>query len=85
MEARTKMFMAAALAGMALAGTINGGTLTEENGKCYGVNACKGKGECATKDHACAGMNSCKGKGWISLTKKECEAKGGTFEVGAGM
>ncbi|MGE0614701.1 MAG: hypothetical protein AB7P04_03595 [Bacteriovoracia bacterium] len=45
--------------------------------ECHGVNACKGKGECGSKEegHGCAGLNSCKGKGWISLTQKECDAR----------
>jgi uncharacterized membrane protein len=47
--------------------------------KCGGVNACKGKAECNTKadSNACKGKNECAGKGWISLTKEECETKGG--------
>ena len=44
---------------------------------CEGVNECKGKGACGNANHDCAGMNECKGKGWISLTAKECKAKGG--------
>jgi hypothetical protein len=28
--------------------------------------------------NGCKGKNACKGKGWISLTEKECKAKGGT-------
>lgn len=50
-------------------------------GKCYGINGCKGQGECATKDHGCGGMNSCKGKGWLKLTKAACDEKKGTFEA----
>ncbi|MCB1426592.1 MAG: hypothetical protein R3D65_12275 [Zhengella sp.] len=45
--------------------------------KCSGVNSCKGTSECATASNACKGQNSCKGHGFISLTKSECEAKGG--------
>ena len=44
---------------------------------CYGVNGCKGKGACGTKDHDCAGKNACKGKGWVSLSEADCTAKGG--------
>ena len=40
---------------------------------CYGVNACKGKGACATADNACGGQNACKGKGFIEATKEQCE------------
>jgi hypothetical protein len=45
---------------------------------CAGVNGCKGKSECATADNSCKGQNSCKGKGWVSMTEKQCTAKGGT-------
>ena len=45
--------------------------------KCSGVNSCKGTSECATAANSCKGQNSCKGHGWISLTKSECDAKGG--------
>lgn len=45
---------------------------------CAGANSCKGHGECKTASNDCAGMNSCKGQGFISLTKAECDAKGGT-------
>jgi hypothetical protein len=47
--------------------------------KCMGVNSCKTKGECGTKDHSCAGQNACQGKGWISVTEKECKDKKGTI------
>jgi len=34
---------------------------------CYGINACKGTGDCGGKGHSCAGKNGCEGKGWISI------------------
>jgi hypothetical protein len=52
--------------------------------KCYGINECKGKTECAGvgtdgKEHACQGQNACKGQGWISIpSEKECTDKGGS-------
>jgi hypothetical protein len=49
--------------------------------KCAGVNACKGKGACASTDgsNSCAGKNGCKGKGWVKVkSEKECTDKGGT-------
>jgi hypothetical protein len=52
---------------------------------CEGVNACKGKGACASAEHSCSGQNSCKGKGWIEMSAKECKAKGGKAGVGDGM
>jgi uncharacterized membrane protein len=46
--------------------------------KCYGVNSCKGKGQCGGKDsNACAGQNACKGKGWLFMSTEECTKKGG--------
>lgn len=51
--------------------------------KCTGVNECKGKGACGGATHDCAGHNECKGKGWITLTEKDCKAKGGTIVADA--
>jgi hypothetical protein len=51
---------------------------TEAKVHCAGVNACKGTSECASASNACKGENSCKGHGWVSKTKAECEAEGGT-------
>lgn len=45
--------------------------------KCMGINACKGKSECAGAANACQGHNSCKGQGWVHATKEDCVAKGG--------
>lgn len=53
---------------------------TEAQVKCYGVNACKGQGQCASATHDCAGKNACKGKGWIKMSKAECDKKGGKVE-----
>ena len=54
-----------------------------KGGECYGVNACKGTGECGGSDgHSCAGQNTCKGQGWITLTKAACEDRHGTFKKG---
>lgn len=54
---------------------------SDSTGECWGVNSCKGKGECGGPGLSCAGTNSCKGKGWVSLTKKECEKKKGKFKA----
>lgn len=53
----------------------------EGNVHCYGVNGCKGKGECATASNACKGHNACKGKGWVAMSAKDCTAKGGKAEA----
>lgn len=47
---------------------------------CYGVNSCKGKGECKTATSSCKGENSCKGKGAIKMSKKDCMKKGGSLK-----
>ena len=39
---------------------------------CYGVNKCKGSGDCGGKGHSCAGRNACKGQGYIELDKDDC-------------
>lgn len=65
------------------AGAKPAGATAAVKGECHGVNECKGKGACGSGDnHACAGQNTCKGLGWLSLTKAECDAKGGTFKGG---
>ncbi len=49
-----------------------------ESVKCFGVNACKGQGQCRTAQNQCNGHNRCEGKGWIKMeSAAACEAKGG--------
>jgi hypothetical protein len=76
----------AALAALTMAAgcahTGSGAATAAAKGECWGVNACKGTGECGGVGHSCAGQNSCKGQGWISLAKDACEGKGGTFKKG---
>lgn len=76
--------LAAALAGLAL-GAAGAADKKSDPGQCYGVNGCKGKGECATKTHACAGLNACKGKGWVKTTAATCKKKKGKFIAGLPM
>lgn len=47
---------------------------------CVGVNACKGKSECATASNACKGTNACKGQGMTVTSEQECKAKGGKVQ-----
>jgi len=51
-------------------------------GKCFGVNGCKGQGACKTAQNDCKGHNACTGKGWLPMTDTECSEKSGTFEEG---
>ena len=76
----------AALAALALASgcahTTKGATASATvKGECYGVNSCKGTGECGGVGHSCAGQNTCKGQGWVTLAKADCEGKHGTFKA----
>ena len=80
-KSRSRLAAAAALialttAAMAPAAHAAG---SEQPGRCYGVNACKGKGLCATSQNDCRGLNSCKGKGLTVAKPSECLAAGGTL------
>ena len=69
-------------AAMLVSGTIATSALAAggTTGKCFGVNACKGKSACKTAQSDCKGHNACKGKGWVSMTDSECAEKGGEFK-----
>jgi hypothetical protein len=82
MRKRNGLAIASAAAALILAGVVGAGASShseKSGGKvmCEGVNECKGKGSCATAENSCAGENACKGKGALSMTKEECEKKGG--------
>ncbi len=49
-------------------------------GKCFGINGCKGKGACKTAQNDCKGHNGCKGKGFLAMTDTECAEMGGDFK-----
>lgn len=75
MDARTRGIVAASVAGlMAAAGAVAMSGLAQagEQVACYGINKCKGAGDCGGKGHACAGKNACKGAGTIKLDKETC-------------
>lgn len=46
---------------------------------CYGVNSCKGSGDCKTTQHDCKGMNACKGHGFKAMAAGKCLKRGGTI------
>ena len=76
---RNVLLTSAAAGLMTLALTAGAGTAHAEDAaggakvKCYGVNGCKGTGECGGKGHGCAGKNECKGKGWVyKASAEEC-------------
>ncbi len=82
MESKKLLISAAAL-GLTL---ITTSCSTQNNsteakvGKCYGINACKGMGDCGGKNHSCAGQNNCKGTSFKKMNKDKCHEKKGRFE-----
>jgi len=74
--------IAAAAAGLFMTGSVTAalGETKAETVKCYGVNSCRGHGQCAAAANDCAGKNSCKGKGWLKLSAAECRNRGGTVK-----
>ena len=73
---------AAGLFATAAVNTAFAAAHAKDEGKvhCLGVNACKGKSECATASSSCKGLNECKGKGMNVMSTKDCAAKGGKVE-----
>jgi hypothetical protein len=82
--AKSGAVLAAAAFSMAVSGAAFAPMAQAEDAKvqCSGVNSCKGQGECKTTTNACKGQAACKGHGWISLSKAECDAKGGKVVEG---
>lgn len=78
----TGVALATAAAGLFAATGLSPAYAAKEEGKvhCLGVNACKGKSDCATATNACKGQNTCQGKGMLILSEKECKEKGGRVE-----
>jgi len=74
------LLLASAAAGLLLAGTV-AGTATPahaDDPECWGVNKCKGTGDCGGKGHSCSGKNDCAGQGWLKIDKETClKIKGG--------
>ena len=71
-------FLAASVAGILAMGTFAAFSATanaEDAGTvpCYGINACKGMGDCGSKaGNSCAGKNACKGTGFVKVAKDSC-------------
>ena len=67
--------IAASVAGLLAAGTFSAMAPlahAEDAAPCYGINACKGTGDCGGKGYSCAGKNACKGEGFIKLQSDVC-------------
>ena len=78
---KKKMLVAASIAGIIAAGAsfVTQNAQAEEGVACYGMNACKGTGECGGKGHSCAGKNACKGAGWVKTADAAtCTDQGGS-------
>jgi hypothetical protein len=74
--------IAMSVAGLLLAATpvlADAPATKEAKVKCSGINACKGKGGCASASNGCSGQNGCKGKGWVETTEKACKDGKGTI------
>lgn len=82
MKALSGAALAVAAAGLFLSGTaaVVAADTKEAKIQCAGINACKGKSDCATATSACHGQNACKGQGWVKMTEKQCLEKGGKVE-----
>jgi uncharacterized membrane protein len=46
---------------------------------CYGVNSCKGQGDCKTATNSCKGQAGCKGMGFKAMKASECLSASGTI------
>ena len=74
--------LAAAAATLFLAGAVVSTGSTNANaaqGKCMGVNACKGQSACKSASNSCKGMNACKTNGFVVMSEAACKAKGGAM------
>ena len=72
---KKKMLIAASVAGLmtVVVSAATTAVFAEEGSvPCYGVNACKGTGDCGGKGYSCAGKNACKGEGFIKLPADTC-------------
>ena len=75
-ERSVRRLVMASVAGLVAAGAwLTGGGSVQAHGEqgtpCYGINKCKGVGDCGGKGHGCHGQNMCKGQGFIVLEQQE--------------
>ena len=76
---RQRALLAASVAGLVAAvgisvmgRSVSAADTPTDQVHCYGINKCKGTGDCGGKEHACAGKNACKGASFIELPKDIC-------------
>lgn len=83
--AKKNKMIAASVAGLLAVGGMSVTTVASaEMGTgvaCYGINACKGTGDCGGKGYSCAGKNACKGHGFINVDSADTctKVKGGSL------
>ena len=46
---------------------------------CYGVNACRERGNCKSAENKCKAQNACKGHGYVPVSAAVCEQLGGVI------
>lgn len=71
----TRLLVSSAVAGLLTAGAAAVAPAADADPAkvhCYGINKCKGTGDCGGKGHSCAGQNACAGQGHINLEKDVC-------------
>ena len=71
--------MSAVIAAESPAGSSGAAVGAGDKVHCYGVNSCKGTGDCKTAANSCKGHNSCGGKGYKDMSAKECLGKDGVM------
>ena len=83
-----KLAMTAAVLVVTGGALIGAATADTVQGRCFGVNGCKGQGNCKNADgnakhsqNDCKTQNSCKGKGWLSMLQDECSNKQGEWQA----
>jgi uncharacterized membrane protein len=75
MNAKVQAVLLAAIAGLVGAAgqlSAHGEGAAGETVPCYGINKCKGTGDCGGKGHSCHGQNACKAQGYIDISKEDC-------------
>jgi hypothetical protein len=81
MTSKSGATIAAAAATLFLAGAaMSTVAYAADEGKCVGVNACKGQSACKSSANACKGLNACKGQGFSAMTKEKCDEAKGKYE-----
>ena len=78
MQDKKKALLRASIAGLIAVGSITAAQgiasadMNSSGVPCYGINACKGTGDCGGKGYSCHGNNACKGQGFLNLPADTC-------------